>query len=173
MVPALGSTVSAAAASTDGWLVAAQAPGQWPKNATPAVGHAKSNGRDRARPSSGEQETLSDQILNPGFPDPIPKVCIRSHLNRIVQHALKIHELFGLDDRVEAQPVVRPHRRVIMQKVIELNCEETKAVVGGAAVARAEAVMRRESPLAEFIRLVVRDFENVFGGGQTAKRLAY
>ena len=116
---------------------------------------------------------MHDQILNLGFPDPIPEVSIRSHLNRIVKRALKINELFGLDDRLEAQPGVRPHRRDIMQKVIELNCEETKAVVGGAAVARAEATMRRESPLAEFIRLVVRDFENVFGGGQTAKRVAY
>jgi hypothetical protein len=94
-------------------------------------------------------------------------------LNRIVQRALKIHELFGLDDCLEAQPVVRPHRRVIMQKFVELNCEETKAVVGGAAVARAEAVMRKESPLAEFVRLVVRDFEDVFGGRQTAKRASY
>jgi hypothetical protein len=130
-----------------------------------------------ARPSSGEQETLSDPILNLRFPDPIQKVFIRSHLNshlnRIVQRALKIHELFGIDGRLEAQPIVRPHRRVIMQKVIELNCEETKAVVGGAAVARAEAVMRKESPLVEFVRLVVRDFESVFGGGQMAKRASY
>ena len=116
---------------------------------------------------------MHGQILNLGFPDPIPEVSIRSHLNRIAKRALKIHELFGLDDRVEAQPVVRPHRRVIMQKVIELNCEETKAVVGGAAVARQALVMQKESPLVEFVRLVVRDFENVFGGGQTAKRLAY
>ena len=37
-----------------------------------------------------------------------------------------------------------------MQKVIELNCEETKAVVGGAAAA-APARLRKESPIAEFI----------------------
>jgi hypothetical protein len=60
-----------------------------------------------------------------------------------------------------------------MQKVIELSCEETKAVVGGAAAAKAELAMRRESPLAEFIRLVVRDFESVFGGRQTAKLAQY
>jgi hypothetical protein len=60
-----------------------------------------------------------------------------------------------------------------MQKVVELNCEETKAVVGGAAAAAAApaaARLRKESPFAEFISLVVRDFENVFGGGQMAKR---
>jgi hypothetical protein len=62
---------------------------------------------------------------------------------------------------------------VIMQKVIELSCEETKEVVGGAAVAKAELAMRRESPLVEFIRLVVRDFEDVFGGRQTAKLAQY
>jgi hypothetical protein len=60
-----------------------------------------------------------------------------------------------------------------MQKVIELSREEAEAVVGGAAVARAELAMRRESPLAEFIRLVVRDFENVFGGRQSAKLAQY
>ena len=57
-----------------------------------------------------------------------------------------------------------------MQKIIELNCEETKAVVGGAAMVREALVMRKESPLAEFIRLVVRDFENVFGGGLMVNR---
>ena len=57
-----------------------------------------------------------------------------------------------------------------MQKVVELNCEETKAVVGGAA-AKA-AVMRKESPLAEFIGIIVQDFEKVLGGGQMAKQRA-
>ena len=140
------------------------------ENPTPTAGHAKAKVGIGTRPWSGEQETLHGQILNLGFPDPIPEVSIRSHLNRIVKRALKIHELFGLDDRLEAQPVFRPHRRVIMQKVIELNCEETKAVVGGAAVARQALVMQKESPLVEFVRLVVRDFENVFGGGQLANR---
>jgi hypothetical protein len=29
---------------------------------------------------------------------------VGSHLNRIVLRALRIHELFGLDDRLEAEP---------------------------------------------------------------------
>jgi hypothetical protein len=59
-----------------------------------------------------------------------------------------------------------------MQKVIELNCEETKAVVGGAAAAApaARTVLRKESPFAEIIGIIVRDLESVFGGGQMAKR---
>ena len=57
-----------------------------------------------------------------------------------------------------------------MQKVIQLNCEETKAVVGGAAAILAP--VRKESPLAEIIGIIVRDFENVFGGGQMAKQRA-
>jgi hypothetical protein len=64
-------------------------------------------------------------------------------------------------------PVVRPHGRVIMQKVIELIGEETKAVVGGAAIARPVPVMRKESPLAEIFGIIVRDLEKVFGGGPT------
>jgi hypothetical protein len=48
------------------------------KKPDPTVGHAKKQRSGSGRPSSGEQDTLSDQILNLGFPDPIPKIYIRS-----------------------------------------------------------------------------------------------
>jgi hypothetical protein len=57
-----------------------------------------------------------------------------------------------------------------MQKVIELSCEETKAVVGGFAAARPAPVLRKESPLAEIIGIFVRDLENAFGGGKMPYR---
>ena len=52
--------------------------------------------------------------------------------------------------------------RAIMQKVIELNFEETKTVVGGLTAAP-RPVMQR-SPLAEIIGIIIRDVENAFGG---------
>jgi hypothetical protein len=56
-----------------------------------------------------------------------------------------------------------------MQKVIELNGEETKAVVGGAGIATPVPVMRKESPLAEIFGIIVRDLEKVFGGGSPVR----
>jgi hypothetical protein len=52
-----------------------------------------------------------------------------------------------------------------MQDVIELNCEETKAVVGGAM--GAQSAYARQSPLERLIGIIVRDIENAFGGGRT------
>jgi hypothetical protein len=101
------------------------------------------------------------------FPDPIPKVYIGSHLNRIVLRALRISKLVEPDYGLEA--TCQASGGSFMQNVIELNFEETKAVVGGAAAAPASAVMRKGSPVAEIIGLL-RDFENAFGGGQMAKR---
>jgi hypothetical protein len=51
-----------------------------------------------------------------------------------------------------------------MQKVIELNCEETKAVVGGAM--EVPILRREQSPLERLIGIIVRDVENAFGGGR-------
>jgi hypothetical protein len=55
-----------------------------------------------------------------------------------------------------------------MQKVIELNCEETKVVVGGAK--EMQIMKREQSPLERLIWTIVRDVENAFGGGRQAER---
>jgi hypothetical protein len=54
-----------------------------------------------------------------------------------------------------------------MQKVVELNSEETKSVVGGVMAARA---IMQQSPLERLIGIIVRDIEIAFGGGK--QRLA-
>jgi hypothetical protein len=54
-----------------------------------------------------------------------------------------------------------------MQKVVELNSEETKSVVGGVMAARA---IMQQSPLERLIGIIIRDIEIAFGGGK--QRLA-
>jgi hypothetical protein len=55
-----------------------------------------------------------------------------------------------------------------MQKVIELSCEETKAVVGG--LMAAPRPIMKQSPLERLIGIIVRDIANEFGGGNPRPR---
>jgi hypothetical protein len=69
---------------------------------------------------------------------------------------------------VPAVPVVK--ESLIMTNFTELNCEETKLVIGGAAKAVAVPVMRKGNPIEVFIHEFIVALERAFGGGREMKR---
>ena len=109
--------------------------GAYPGRGCMGTGHSDAASRRLGR----LRQPHSGRTSAPMVPHRV-QTAIGSHLNRMILRALRISKLVGPDYGFETEMSGLLQERDIMQKVIELNFEETEAVVGGlSAGPRSEA----------------------------------